>query len=78
MPMEMLATPGFLVGLLFGIPAGMAFQHAKHLVRAYQNAKTALPAQKEVAASAEVRGAIWLVAVVAVGLLVAALLIRNG
>jgi len=75
--MEMLATPGILVGLLVGVPAGMAIQHARHLVRSYHNARTNLPAQKEVASSAETRGAIWIVAVAGLALLVLALVIRN-
>lgn len=65
----MLATPGILVGLLIGIPAGMAIQHTRHVVRAYQTAKTNLPAQKEAASSAETRGAIWIVALSAIVLL---------
>lgn len=76
--MEMLATPGVLVGLLIGIPAGMAIQHTKHIVRAYQSAKTNLPAQKEAASSAEARGAIWIVALAAVVLLVLLVIARSG
>jgi hypothetical protein len=76
--MEILATPGTLVGLVIGILAGMAIQHTRHVVRAYQSAKNSLPGLKEAAASAETRGAIWILAVAAVILLVLLVLVRTA
>ena len=46
-------------------------------MRAYRNAKTNLPTQKEVAASAETRGAIWMVVLAAVSLLVLLVIARS-
>lgn len=66
------------MGLLVGVPAGMAIQHARHVVRAYQSARTSLPGQKEAASSAETRGAVWIVAVSVVVLLVVLVLVRDG
>jgi hypothetical protein len=76
--MEILATPGTLVGLSIGILAGMAIQHARHVVRSYQSAKASVPGLKEAAASAETRGAIWILAVGAVALLVLLAIVRTA
>jgi hypothetical protein len=75
--MDVIASPGLLLGLLFGVPAGMAIQHARHLVRAHQNTKASLPGQKEAASTAETHGALWLLVVGVLALLVVVVIVAS-
>jgi uncharacterized membrane protein YjgN (DUF898 family) len=63
---------GVWLGLVTGIPAGMAVQYARIAVRNYHAARTELPGKKQTAANSESRGAVWILAVL--GVAVAALL----
>ena len=76
-PMDVIASPGVLLGLLFGVPAGMAIQHARHLVRAHQSTKASLPGQKEAASTAETHGALWLLVVGVLALLVVVVIVAS-